>query len=868
MALISQGGAPAGSVATATRGVYHRIYQESKQPKSNLNAEARRLGYPDAAALFEKGADSDVVTFAKMVTNNGKNATMQRASHLGFIRRDTTAFLKLANSSAEEIARYRAEMANPVPKFRADIALAKENPTYKLQKMRAAYENAKLGFWDVIKPGLMAFIVSLTKLVTAIGNLPAATKKLMAVTALFVSLAAAAILVGGMFKSAILTLAMKGGKVPGINLAQNGMALTSTDATRAARAAIQEQILQARLAKQVALTNARAAKDSIQQQILTARLARQTALTDAVLARNVATAAKNIATKNYKAMSTAELIAAGDALEAARTNKATTIANAAAAANAAKAAKVASAANLANAAASARATRDAIQEQILKAKLAQELARTEGILARNAAMAAKNMAKAAKTMASTTAATSVSSLVDAAKEAVRKNKQGFRVGTAFQNQYPVVLRDPFTSNLHPTKKTGGWMSPTTVYRNGKWIDPSGGFKEKARAASQFLPVRAPNFHPSHRAGTSPFLPVLRTGNFTHGPIPYPLARRGKYEISPRTGNFQGPFNSKSTPWYGMGTPNYIRPGYPKGYTSPYGMVRRPTGAMVHSPYIDMKEVGKNKFAAGAAGMASGPGLFTRLGTSFASLSKSIGSTLVIVLKFLGIGALLYGFFKGLYQALQATLLPALSSVGIKFIGMGDIFAWVKDKLDILANFVGFVFVSIISTVQSVFAVLINVVQLIAESFTWLWHELKGLFTWGKTPKYTSTGFADIWADFKNTMTGGIFKENDKAYWDLLINPKTPPSGERAWKPTTPSGAGANDLGTSAISNTAFGAAGASKYFEAGTSAGYEALITANSAMITVLEKLRGDVNSRLDTTNDLLESNNGLLSGDTTRVEE
>ena len=161
------------------------------------------------------------------------------------------------------------------------------------------------------------------------------------------------------------------------------------------------------------------------------------------------------------------------------------------------------AAEVANVASASRAVRASLQEQILRARLARANALTEAVLARNAANAAKNMASAAKNMkkaASTAktaaAAMTVSELVKAAKDAVASNRPAYRTGTAFQNQYPIVLRNP---NMR------GMQSPK-YFRN---------------ALGRFIPT------PIGGRGVTQFPPVLRTGNFTHQPsAPYPLATRG------------------------------------------------------------------------------------------------------------------------------------------------------------------------------------------------------------------------------------------------------------------------------------------------------------------------------------------------------
>jgi TP901 family phage tail tape measure protein len=208
MAMATQGGVSGKSVATAIRNIYTRIWKESSQSKSGLNFVAKQQGYKSAADMFESGAGKDLITYIKMVTNDGKNATPEIATSLGMMQREITSFLKLANANPAQLAQFREQMATAHPDFIKKVQEAQSNPQTITARLSAAFSNLKLSFWEVIGPKLLQFVEALTRLIDTIGRLPEATKKLLFAATMMLSVGSAFLLLVGIVKSAIFTLSL------------------------------------------------------------------------------------------------------------------------------------------------------------------------------------------------------------------------------------------------------------------------------------------------------------------------------------------------------------------------------------------------------------------------------------------------------------------------------------------------------------------------------------------------------------------------------------------------------------------------------------------------------------------------------------
>jgi TP901 family phage tail tape measure protein len=238
MAMATQGGVSGKSVATAIRNIYTRIWKESSQSKSGLNYIASQSGYKSAADMFETGAGKDLITYIKMVTNDGKNATPEIATALGMMQREITAFLKLANSNPAELARFRAQMGSAQPDFVKKVGEAQSNPQTIMARMATAFSNLKISFWQVIGPKLLKFVEGLTRLIDTIGRLPEATKKLLFASAMLLSMASAFLLLAGIVKSAVFTLTL-------LNSGSIGKAVSGVPSKKALAGMTTAQLLQA-----------------------------------------------------------------------------------------------------------------------------------------------------------------------------------------------------------------------------------------------------------------------------------------------------------------------------------------------------------------------------------------------------------------------------------------------------------------------------------------------------------------------------------------------------------------------------------------------------------------------------------------------
>lgn len=660
-AIGTQGGVRGNQVMTALRNVYTRIYKESGREGSGLNYVAGTKGYRNAAEMF-KAHDYNLVSYLKAATGEGLLATPEFLQAIKLGSREITTGGKLANSDPEVEKRFRRQYDRAQADMLEKYEEAINNPINIFKRLGSAYTNLKLEFWSTLGPSIIKVTLGLTELLKTLARLPESAKKLLILIPVLASVASMFTLLIGIFKSAVLSLRMLPSAIGTGNSLVNKTGVAGTVAANAAASAVAAKMA------------ARTAKDSIQEQILRTRLARETALTNGILARNIANAAKG--TKG-----------------------------------------------------SGKTAKDAIQEQILKARLARETALTEarlaretaltnGILARNAANAARAAANAAKAAAkgmktanasTVLAGMAVSDIIKIAKDAVNKARPAYRTGTAFQNQYPIVLRDPFTSGLHPTKPVGGWMRPLTVYRNGKWIDPSGGFKEKARAASQFLPVLAPNFRNRFGSASRLYRP-----NFTHGPAGANIVRRGTGAAGVAN-NYVGMYPAAlraSGGLMGIPTPNPSRH-------------RNPTFA----PYV------------GGGSMFSGvvPKFFESIKTQFIALTASLGKWTVVGAKFLGIGLLIFAFFNGLADALSVTLFPVLRSMGIKIEDITDIFGYLVKAVELLSKTFAVLLVTVIHVVETLIGGVFALVQ-------GIWGSLKNIGKLGSS-KEDIKSFANAFMQF-------------------------------------------------------------------------------------------------------------------------
>jgi TP901 family phage tail tape measure protein len=350
--------------------------------------------------------------------------------------------------------------------------------------------------------------------------------------------------------------------------------------------------------------------------------------------------------------------------------------------------------------------------------------------------------------------------------------------------------------------------------------------------------------------------------------------------------------------YGVGVPN---PAKMQG--------RGPNGRFLS--YAQTAGNAKNLSSMGGAGIGS---FFANLGKSFKALLVSVGRAGIAFTKFLGVAALVYLFFKGLADALSVTLIPALDGCGLNIKALGKTFEWVTFIFSILTKTIGGAFVLIISTVETIFGVIIELVKAIWEGLKWVgkkawsWvtgeesaseqkpfvypdmpakgknesqsqyeeraikydeQKAKARAEWNRSEqaRLAESGFAGIGKELKYLFTGGVFEKNIQAYLDKLMPsiPDVPApvlaEPETSAVPTTPD---------SALNELLMGARGQNADFaEYGTQAGFNATLDAQNTVTDAIERLRRESerqnkelaallqkgNDEQKTTNDVLKAN-------------
>jgi hypothetical protein len=284
-AIATQGGVRGPQVMTALRNVYTRIYKESGREGSGLNYVAQTKGFKNAADMF-KAHDYDLLSYLKDATGQGLFATPEFLQAIKLGSREITTGAKLANADPAVVERTKRQYDRALSDFLEKYEEAVNSPINIMKRFGSAYSNLKLEFWSTMGPTILKITLSLTEFLKTLSRLPESAKKLLILGVALASFGSMLVLFAGMLKSAVMTLGIRK-KIQEAALAGEGT-VEAVSASRATRAALQEQILRA-------------------------RLARANALTEAVLARNAATAAKNTASaaKNMgKAAATAKTAAA------------------------------------------------------------------------------------------------------------------------------------------------------------------------------------------------------------------------------------------------------------------------------------------------------------------------------------------------------------------------------------------------------------------------------------------------------------------------------------------------------------------------------------------------------------------------------
>lgn len=207
LALASQGGVAGGSVATAIRNIYTRVYKQgTKKDASFMDLMAQQVGAAGAIDLFEKGSQGDITKFIKNITQDGKFATPEAATLMGVMQREITAFLRIGKTDPAEIDRFVQEYGKAWENFQTRFKDAGKETTMSMARVAAEFEIVKMKFWKAMGGWPTKFLNGVADFLKKISDMPDSSKRLFMLIAGLAALGSVLLLVVGLINSAVLTL--------------------------------------------------------------------------------------------------------------------------------------------------------------------------------------------------------------------------------------------------------------------------------------------------------------------------------------------------------------------------------------------------------------------------------------------------------------------------------------------------------------------------------------------------------------------------------------------------------------------------------------------------------------------------------------
>lgn len=172
-------------VFTGLRGIMDRVYRESREKKSALNAIAKQLNYMDAVDMLEKSGNMS--NFLGKIKQMG-GAGLRYITGLGYERREQSVIASLLQGSARtDLISSRIYGASGA-KTRA-MEQMKNTPEYKYQRYEAAKEAFKLSFGRITVVYATMLMEKLTKIFDYFEKLPESTKNWIVLGTIFATMA-------------------------------------------------------------------------------------------------------------------------------------------------------------------------------------------------------------------------------------------------------------------------------------------------------------------------------------------------------------------------------------------------------------------------------------------------------------------------------------------------------------------------------------------------------------------------------------------------------------------------------------------------------------------------------------------------------
>lgn len=222
LALASQGGVAGGSVATAIRNIYTRVYKQgTKKNASFMDLMAQQVGATGAIDLFEKGSQGDITKFIKNITQDGKFATPEAATLMGVMQREITAFLRIGKTDPAEIDRFVQAYGTALDDLNTRFKDASKETRMAMARVVAEFEIVRMKFWKAMGGWPTKFLNGVADFLKRISDMPDSSKRLLMLVAGLAALGSALLLVVGLIRSAVLTLRLNallgtGGATSGI----------------------------------------------------------------------------------------------------------------------------------------------------------------------------------------------------------------------------------------------------------------------------------------------------------------------------------------------------------------------------------------------------------------------------------------------------------------------------------------------------------------------------------------------------------------------------------------------------------------------------------------------------------------------------
>lgn len=197
LALATQGGVHPSQASTALRNIYLRIYKRSEVGHSELNKVAQSMGYKNAARLFEEGAGGDPTAFMQMLARRVNFRKLQRQTAYnnpetmtgaGFMQREISTALQLANASPAEVRRYREEYGTSVQDFEAKYKEALERPFAILEGIAATAERVKVKFFQSVEKPVALMLKGVERFIRVFEDMPRFQKQAISFTAMLAAL--------------------------------------------------------------------------------------------------------------------------------------------------------------------------------------------------------------------------------------------------------------------------------------------------------------------------------------------------------------------------------------------------------------------------------------------------------------------------------------------------------------------------------------------------------------------------------------------------------------------------------------------------------------------------------------------------------